>query len=99
MNNFSQYIKTLTSEDISNLNSIENARLILDKYNLSFIVFILGNPKDIKLLIIDYYNFYRFFYKGCNNFEYNLNYIYNFVLSKIFIKLHKNTLFFPLNSV
>ncbi|MBQ7977651.1 MAG: hypothetical protein IJ301_03595 [Clostridia bacterium] len=76
------------------LNENNGSNIILEKYNLDFIVLIVGSLSNAQILLIDGIGIHRFNYNELKDPNFNKKYIFNLILSKIFIKFRKNYLFF-----
>lgn len=90
----SDYLVQIDDIDFEYLNSIEETNEILVKYNIDFVVLVLGNYQNIRILIIDNTGLKKYEYSVNKELKYNQQYLLNTVLFKIFTKLHKNTLYF-----
>ena len=74
--------------------NLDNASLLLQSCELQFIVSITGNLGKTKISLIDSDFAKTFTLSQQKESKYNLKYLTNFVLYKIFSKLRKNTLLF-----
>lgn len=99
INNFNQFNKVILPEDVLKLNDFTSAREIIEKYNLSFIVVLRGTLSNAEIIVFDEYEMRKFDFVGKGQQDYNIEYLLNSLLHKIFIKLRKNALFFPQDSV
>lgn len=85
----------ITQEDVERLLSTTNGtEYIFQKYDIDFISLATGNLDNPQILAIDSLGIRKFQYKISGDLEYKKRYLYNLVLSKIFAKLRKNSLFF-----
>ena len=90
----SNYLVQIEDIDFEYLNSVEETNEILAKYNLDFVILVLGNYQNIRVLVIDSTGLKKYEYSVNKELKYNQKYLLNCVLFKIFTKLHKNTLYF-----
>ena len=90
----SNYLVQIEDIDFEYLNSVEETNEILVKYNLDFVILVLGNYQNIRVLVIDSTGLKKYEYSVNKELKYNQKYLLNCVLFKIFTKLHKNTLYF-----
>ena len=90
----SNYLVQIDDIDFEYLNSVEETNEILTKYNLDFVILVLGNYQNIRILVIDNTGLKKYEYSINRELKYNQKYLFNCVLFKIFTKLHKNTLYF-----
>ena len=84
----------LNRDELDALANLDNASLLLQSCELQFIVSITGNLGKTKISLIDSDFAKTFTLSQQKESKYNLKYLTNFVLYKIFSKLRKNTLLF-----
>lgn len=90
-----EYCVEISPDDKNFLLSESNgAEFIFQKYDVEFIILVTGSLENPKLLVIDSFGIRKFSYSIEGDFEYKYDYLVNIILSKIFIKLRKNSLFF-----
>ena len=95
MPNFKKYVQLLPNDILCNLYNLSQIKDLLSIYDLSFLLLITQERDKIKLEIFDEFDRHNFEFLISNNREFDLKFLKNLILHKIFIKLHKNALFFP----
>ncbi len=89
-----QHLVPLLDSDFEYLNSFDNSYNILKKYNLDFLIIMLGNFNNTRILVVDENHIKKYEYTVSKEKKYNEFYISNVILEKIFNKLRKNTSYF-----
>ena len=89
-----QHLVPLLDSDFEYLNSLDTSYNILKKYNLDFLIIMLGNFNNTRILVVDENHIKKYEYTVSKEKKYNEFYISNVILEKIFNKLRKNTSYF-----
>ncbi len=84
----------LDEDELLAIKNPENASLLLEAKDIDFLVMIFGNLNNMNIILKDREFSRSYSLKLNKETKYNLNYLTNFVLNKIFCKLRKNTLLF-----